>query len=148
MLDAISGAAASAQSPAAAPPAADDTSGSTQQSSTGQTLDYNAFLKLLIAQMQNQDPTKPMDSTEFVAQLASFSNVEQGMKTNAKLDSILTSMALTQADGIIGHKVTSADGKISGTVVSVRITSEGAVATLAGGKEITLGAGITIADAA
>jgi flagellar basal-body rod modification protein FlgD len=113
-------------------------------STSASTLDYNAFLKLLIAQMQNQDPTKPMDSTEFVAQLAAFSNVEQGIKTNSKLDSLMTSLALTQADGLIGHTITSADGKISGEVESVRITTGGAVATLTNGKEVTLEAGITV----
>src|SRR5262245_12909150 len=99
------------------------------------TLDYNAFLKLLIATLQFQDPTKPIDSTEFVAQLASFSNVEQAIKTNTKLDSLMTALALTQADGLIGHTITSADGKTSGEVESVRITSGGAVATLTNGKE-------------
>jgi flagellar basal-body rod modification protein FlgD len=113
-------------------------------STSASTLDYNAFLKLLIAQMQNQDPTKPIDSTEFVAQLAAFSNVEQGIKTNSKLDSLMTSLALTQADGLIGHTITSADGKISGEVESVRITTGGAVATLTNGKEVTLEAGITV----
>ena len=108
------------------------------------TLDYDAFLKLLIAQMQNQDPTKPMDSTEFVAQLASFSNVEQGMKTNTKLDLLMTSLALSQADGLIGRTITSSDGKVSGEVSSVRIISGGAVAVLTNGKEIPLDAGITV----
>ena len=37
------------------------------------SLDYNAFLQLLIAQMKNQDPTKPTDPAQFIAQLASFS---------------------------------------------------------------------------
>jgi flagellar basal-body rod modification protein FlgD len=110
------------------------------------TLNYDSFLKLLIAQMQNQDPTKPMDSTEFVAQLASFSNVEQGMQTNSKLDSLMTSMALIQADGLIGRTVTSSDGKTSGEVASVRIISGGAVAVLTNGKEVPLDAGITVSQ--
>jgi flagellar basal-body rod modification protein FlgD len=108
------------------------------------TLDYNSFLKLLIAQMENQDPTKPMDSTEFVAQLASFSNVEQGIKTNSKLDSLMTALAFNQAEGLIGKTVKSADGKTTGVVESVRIITGGAVAQLAGGKEITLDAGVTV----
>lgn len=108
------------------------------------TVDYDAFLKLLVAQLKNQDPTKPMDSSEFMAQLASFSNVEQSIKANTKLDSLITSMALTQADGLIGKTVTSADGKVSGVVESVRIVSGGAVAVLTGGKEVTLEAGITV----
>ena len=46
-------------------------------------MDYNAFLKLLIAQMKNQDPTEPMTSTQYMAQFATFSQVEQSIKTNA-----------------------------------------------------------------
>jgi len=51
--------------------------------------DFNTFLTLLTAQMRNQDPLKPMDSTEFVAQLASFSAVEQQIETNSKLTELL-----------------------------------------------------------
>ena len=59
----------------------------TQSDAAAASIDYNAFLRLLIAQMKNQDPTKPMDLAQFMAQLASFSNVEQGIKMNQKLDS-------------------------------------------------------------
>ena len=60
------------------------------------TLDYNAFLGLLIAELKNQDPTKPMDSAQYIAQLASFSNVEQSVKANAKLDSLISAQQLSQ----------------------------------------------------
>lgn len=119
------------------------TSEAAAKSSVG-SMDYNAFLKLLIAQLKNQDPTKPMDSTEFVAQLATFSQVEQSINANSKLDSLLTSSALSLADSVIGHTVTSADGETSGVVASVRITGEGPVATLVGGAEVSLGSGISI----
>jgi flagellar basal-body rod modification protein FlgD len=120
------------------------TTTNTQSSSAASTVDYNSFLQLLVAQLKNQDPTEPMDSAQYMAQLASFSNVEQVMKTNAKLDAMMTSMALTQADGIIGRTLTSADGSISGEVSSIRIVTGGAVATLTNGKEIVLGAGVTV----
>lgn len=108
------------------------------------TLDYDSFLTLLVEQLKNQDPLKPQDSAEFIAQLASFSNVEQSIKTNAKLDALMTSSALSQVDGMIGRTVTAPDGSASGTVSAVRITSEGAVALLQGGGEIPLGSGVTI----
>lgn len=117
---------------------------SSSSTSGASTLGYDAFLKLLTAQMKFQDPTKPMDSTQFVAQLASFSNVEQAMKTNTKLDSLITSLALNQADGLIGKTVTSADGTVSGKVASVRIVSTGAVAVLESGKEIVMEAGVKV----
>jgi flagellar basal-body rod modification protein FlgD len=107
-------------------------------------LDYDTFLKLLIAQMKNQDPTKPMDSTEYVAQLATFSQVEQSIQTNNRLDSLLTSSALSLAEGLIGRTVTSANGATTGTVVSVKIAGDRPIATLQDGTTITIGDGVVI----
>lgn len=115
-------------------------------SATKPTLGYDDFLKLLLAQMQNQDPLKPIDSTEYVSQLATFSNVEQGIKQNAKLDQILITSNLSQAGNAIGKVVTSADGTISGVVRSVRIDDLGATALLANGKELELTSGVTISQ--
>jgi len=109
------------------------------------TVDYDAFLRLLIAQLKNQDPTKPTDSAQYISQLASFSNVEQGVKLNAKLDALMTSANLTQAEAMIGRTVVSADGTVSGQVVAVKVTSDGPVALLDNGQELPIGAGITIA---
>ncbi len=106
--------------------------------------DYQTFLKLLVAQMKNQDPTKPMDATQQVTQLAQFSSVEQAVQMNAKLEQLLASSSLSQADGIIGRTVTSPDGKVSGVVESVRIYSDGMVAKLKGGAELIITAGIVI----
>ena len=108
------------------------------------SVDYNGFLRLLIAQMKNQDPTKPMDSAQFMAQLASFSNVEQGIKMNQKLDSMMTSLALSQVDGIVGRTIISADGSVAGTVMALQVVSGGAVALLEDGREVPLGPGVTI----
>jgi flagellar basal-body rod modification protein FlgD len=113
-------------------------------SESAATLNYNNFLKLLLAQMKNQDPTAPMDSTDYMAQLATFSQVEQSMIGNSKLDALLSSSALSQADSVIGRTVTSSDGEISGQVASVRITNEGALAKLSDGSELLLGSGIVI----
>lgn len=51
-------------------------------------IDFQSFLTLLTAQLRNQDPLSPLDSTQFVAQLASFSTVEQLVTANSRLDSI------------------------------------------------------------
>lgn len=122
--------------------------GSAQTTTTTATarasLDYDAFLRLLVAEMKNQDPTEPMDSTAYMAQLASFSSVEQAIQTNAKLDSLLTASALSQADGVLGRTITSPDGSVSGKVESLRITADGLVAALDTGEELTLGEGIAI----
>lgn len=61
-----------------------------ETSSSALASDFETFLRLLTTQLQNQDPSKPLDSTEFVAQLASFSAVEQQINTNTKLDELIT----------------------------------------------------------
>jgi flagellar basal-body rod modification protein FlgD len=71
-------------------------------------MDREAFLKLLVAQLKNQDPLEPMEDVEFVSQLTQFSNLEQVMKTNTKLDEL--SMATgaqvsAQAINMVGRTV-------------------------------------------
>lgn len=113
-------------------------------SATGGSLDYDSFLKLFMAEMKNQDPTAPTSSTEYIAQFATFSQVEQSMQTNTKLDGLLSSLALSQADGIIGRTLTSEDGSVSGKVTAVRIVNGGALADLDSGKSVVLGPGVII----
>lgn len=130
------------------PPVNGTTGSGTGANSTAQAaapnIDYQSFLKLLIAEMKNQDPTKPMDSTEYVAQLATFSQVAQTVQTNSKLDQLLQTSALAQAGNIIGHSITSADGNTTGTVSSVRLTSDGLIAILENGQEVTMQSGVVI----
>jgi len=118
------------------------------QKTSKTAVDYQSFLKLLIAEMKNQDPTKPMDSTQYVAQLATFSQVEQSVQTNTKLDQIMQSSALSQADALIGRSITSADGKTTGKVASVTLSSNGLIAVLQDGTKVPVGAGVSIKPAA
>jgi flagellar basal-body rod modification protein FlgD len=53
----------------------------------------STFLQLLVAQLQNQDPESPQDGTQFVAQLAQFSSLEQQMEMRQDLDTINTNVA-------------------------------------------------------
>lgn len=108
------------------------------------TLNYQSFLKLLIAQMKNQDPTEPMDASEQIAQLATFSQVEQSIKINSNLETLLVSESLTQASTYIGKTITSSDGQTSGVVAEVEVTSEGVTAITTSGKEIAIEPGITV----
>lgn len=120
-------------------------SASTQTKASGPaTLEYDAFLKLLVAELQNQDPTEPMNSSEYVAQLASFSNVEQSVRINDKLDVMMTTLAFSQADDLIGKTVTSGDGSISGKVAALRVVSEGPLAILENGGELLIGNGVKV----
>ncbi|KAB0679892.1 flagellar hook assembly protein FlgD [Aureimonas leprariae] len=136
--------AVSATSAASAATSTDTTKSTHKTDAEKNALDYNSFLQLLVAQMKNQDPLNPSDPTEQLSQLASFSNVEQSIKLNDKLSSLLTVSSLGQADGVIGRTITSADGTVSGVVKSVTIKNGAAVATLASGGTVDLGNGIKV----
>lgn len=108
------------------------------------SLNYESFLKLLVAQMKNQDPTQPMDATQQIAQLATFSQVEQTIKTNKNLESFLQRTSLSEADAVIGRTVTSEDGKTTGVVKEVKLYSDGIIAVLDSGKELIIGPGVKV----
>jgi flagellar basal-body rod modification protein FlgD len=107
-------------------------------------VDYDSFLRLLVAEMKNQDPSNPMDSTQYVAQLATFSQVEQLVQINKRLDQMLQSQTLSQADALIGRTITSADGKTSGKVAEVRLFSDGIIAVLKDGTQVVVGPGVSV----
>ena len=110
------------------------------------TLNYESFLKLLVAQMKNQDPTEPMDASQQMAQLATFSQVEQTIKTNKNLESLLQRTSLQEANSVIGRTVTSEDGKITGVVKEVTLYNDGIVATLDSGKTLVIGPGVKVSE--
>jgi len=113
------------------------------------SVDYNTFLQLLVAEMKNQDPTNPMDTSQYMAQFAQLSTVEQAMQTNSKLDALLSSQSLSQADGLIGKTVSFTDStgaSFSGKVVSISINSDGSIATLEDGTKVGVGPGLTISQ--
>ena len=104
------------------------------------------FLTLLVSQMKNQDPTEPMDATQQMSQLATFSQVEQTVKTNKNLESLLRRTSLQEANSVIGRTVTSEDGKITGVVKEVTLYNDGIVAKLDSGKTLVIGPGVKISD--
>jgi len=127
-------------------PAAAQTSSASSSTTSLKSLNYDAFLQLLVTEMKNQDPTEPTDTSEYMAQLASFASVEQEIQTNSRLDKILSSLAMTQATGAIGKTVTSADGSTSGVVSSVKFYTDSVKAILQDGSELTLGPGVTVSQ--
>lgn len=120
--------------------------GSDSTASDKASLNYDSFLKLLIAQMKNQDPTEPMDASQQMSQLASFSQVEQTIKTNTHLKSMLQAEALTRSTDLIGKYITSADDQISGIVKEVEIYSDGVIAITEEGKGILLQVGVKFGE--
>ena len=84
----------------------------TETKSTNSDLDKNAFLKLLVTQLENQDPLDPQDNSEFVAEMAQFSSLEQMTNMNEALGNISkvvsnmdTSVLVGQLSAMIGKGV-------------------------------------------
>lgn len=82
-----------------------------EQTKVGDSLGKNAFLKLLVAQMQYQDPLEPVDNTQYVSELAQFSALEEMQNVSASLDN-------QNAFGLVGKHVIIAVGSSEGNVQS------------------------------
>ena len=95
------------------------------------------FLKLLVAQLKNQDPLKPQDNGQFVAQLAQFSSLEAAMGTNSRLDAITS-----QNQGLANTQVVSLVGKTA-TVKGSLITASGSGAPVPVGFTLSAAAAST-----
>ncbi len=97
--------------------------------------DFQTFLTMLTAQMQNQDPLNPIESTDYAVQLATFSSVEQQVKTNdllAGLGQQFAAMGIAQAAGWVGMEAKVAapvqfDGSPVSLDVNIPAAAQGAV---------------------
>ena len=107
------------------------------------SLDKDSFLKLLVAQLSHQDPTKPMEGTEFVTQLAQFSLVEQSITQSSRLESLearMSGIANNATTELVGKQVvlrnTAAEGspEVSGVVKRVSFDKGYPELTLDSGK--------------
>jgi len=112
-------------------------------SRTDQTssVDYHSFLQLLVAQLKHQDPTSPADSTQLIAQLAAFSNVEQSVQANQKLDKLIKGSQLTHAASLLGKEFTSSDGSKSGWIERVSWDSQSFLVDIGDGNWIDVESG-------
>ena len=72
------------------------------QQTAGLTSDFETFIKMLTAQATNQDPLEPLDSTEYAAQLAQFSMVEQQTKSNTLLEGLQDQLGLANMAALSG----------------------------------------------
>lgn len=108
------------------------------------------FLKILSAQLNAQDPLKPVDNQDFVAQIAQFASLQQTSQLNDKLESLLSLQSSTQSLGMLGKTVdASVNGNtLTGTVSALSLASGQPLLTVAsaGGlhTDVTLAQIITI----
>lgn len=84
----------------------------TAAASTNSISSQQTFLQLLVAQLKNQDPTQPVQGTEFVTQLATFSNVEQSVAVRQDVDAISNKLLGSVPSG---GTVTTSTGTGTGT---------------------------------
>lgn len=113
------GSSGSAGAAPASSTASSSSSGSATSGSTGAlgalSSNYNDFLTMLTTQLQNQDPTSPMDSSQFTSELVQFSSVEQQINTNTSLGQLiqLTQAGdLTQASSMLGSQVSATSSQL------------------------------------
>jgi len=96
------------------------------------TLGMQDFLKILLTQLTYQDPLKPMDNQEFMAQMAQFTNLQQTQQLNDKIGTLITNQAALQSVGLIGRTVdlTSGGGTLTGTVKALSLSGDARVLTV------------------
>jgi flagellar basal-body rod modification protein FlgD len=137
----------SAIAAAATPSAAQATSATGAAAKTGSTanatpenpngeLGKNDFLKLMVAQLQAQNPLEPTNDTEYIAELAQFSQLEQTTNIAQSSSQAASAQQVAQAVGLIGHTVSYVDpttgATAQGKVENVEIGTSGATLTVEG----------------
>ena len=124
-------------------PAAATSTGSTSPSdslSAATSVDKDMFLKLMVAQLKNQDPMNPTDSSQFLAQTAQFTSLEKLTTVADQTQQALSAQLAFGASGLVGRTVgyTDASGaSATGVVSSVRFTSTGPMLQI-GGTDVPL----------
>ncbi len=109
----------------------------TQSSAIGQ----EDFLKILLTQLNYQDPLKPLDNQAFLAQMAQFSSLEQTRQLNDKIDTLLTIQSSAQSIGLLGKTVdvTTSTGVTTGQVTTLTFQEGQAQLTVKVGDQFLTG---------
>jgi flagellar basal-body rod modification protein FlgD len=107
--------------------------GSTGSGTIADLSGTDTFLKLLVAQLKNQDPTSPMDDQAFVTELAQFNTVEQMINLKQSMDTQTTSQQASEGIGLLGRTISYATTAVGSNNT---VTSQGLVTgvSLAGGQ--------------
>ena len=104
---------------------------------TANGLGKDDFMKLLLAQLSNQDPLKPLEDKEFIAQLAQFNTLEQLQQMNTHFIDMLSGMSLSAASDMIGKTVqaNTGAGAVQGVVTAAAMSGGKAKLTILSGDE-------------
>jgi flagellar basal-body rod modification protein FlgD len=126
-------------------PISPTTSATTSPSGTqapGSSLGKDDFLKLLVTQLQHQDPMNPMDDKDFMGQMAQFSSLEQITNLAQTMERMNFQSSMSQGVSLIGHKVTYSDddgAPVTGTATAVSV-QDGQVSVTVDGQSVALSA--------
>jgi len=103
-----------------------DSVSSSSAATQSSSLNMQDFLKILLTQLNYQDPMKPMDNQEFMAQLAQFTTLEQTQQLNTKIDQLISTQAALQSVGLIGRTVdiTVTSGTVTGTIKALSLSGD------------------------
>lgn len=99
------------------------TTATLQQSS----LTQQDFLKILLTQLTYQDPMKPMDNQQFMAQMAQFTSLEQTQQLNSKIATLIGNQSALQSVGLLGRTVdlmTATGSTVTGTVTALSLSGD------------------------
>ena len=111
-------------------------------------LGQDEFLQLLVTQMRNQDPMKPVSDTEFIAQMAQFSNLEQTKTMSSDIKQLRQSTAFNQATALMGNQVRLLSGESTFTkgIVTDLTVKDGEVSLIVNGKTYELGQVVSVSS--
>jgi flagellar basal-body rod modification protein FlgD len=115
--------------------------GSTASATANNSLTLEDFMKVLLTQLTYQDPLKPMDNQQFMAQIAQFTTLEQTQSLNSNMQALLNNQSSLQSVGLIGRTVdiSTDSGPLTGTVSALSLAGSSPALTLslAGGATVT-----------
>ncbi len=121
-------------------------------SAAGGALGKTEFLQLLVQELTNQDPLKPADNTEFIAQLAQFSTLEQMQNMNDGFTKLQNSIQAGEARGMLGVAVKAVDSStganIEGVVDQIILNADGSVRVDVNGTPVNLADIVSIGSGA
>ena len=138
--------------PIASSPATSNTN--SLASSTSSVGGYNLkpadFIKMMVTELQNQDPTKPASNEELLAQMSQIGQLQSSNTLQTTLQSFALQGQIGAAGNMIGKNVSGLDDNnnpVSGVVNSVRVQSNKAYLELDNGKELDISRVVTVAPA-
>ena len=122
-------------------PVATAASASTLQSNN---IDLQDFLNVLLTQLTYQDPLKPMDNQQFMAQIAQFTTLEQTQSLNTNIQALLNNQSSLQSVGLIGRTVDikTDTGPLTGTVTGLSLAGSSPTLTLSVSGATVSGVGL------